>query len=221
MLKKARAVIIALLVFTAVGFAQDHRFDFSMNYAAIFTKQSSGYGITQSATIGSGGFGTIRVRFSPKHAFIFDYGRFKNSQIYRTFDNFHNVDLITEYTAGYMYSPFKRGRWEPFVLAGVGPLRFGPRGTWVIFPPLTGNIPNNVQVNLHATKQTEFGFMYGFGVDYRLPRFRRFALRFQYRGFVYKDPDFRIDATGGSDVSLFTGAISHMAEPSGGLVFKF
>jgi hypothetical protein len=40
------------------------------------------------------------------------------------------------------------------------------------------------------------------------------ALRLQYRGLIYKAPDFNVQ-------NLFTGAKGHMAEPSVGIVVKF
>jgi hypothetical protein len=221
MRKKASAALATFFILTSIGFAQDGHFDFSLNATAVFTKQSSGNGITQTATEGGGGFGTFRVRFNRKHSFVFDYGRYRNSQIYRTFDDFHILAQISEYSFAYMFTPFQKGRFEPFLLAGGGPLRFSPRSTWVIFPPLSGNIPNNIQINLNAAKQTELAVLYGLGVDYRVPSLTHLAIRLQYRGFLYKDPDFKIDTSSGSAVSFFTGARSHMAEPSVGLVFRF
>lgn len=221
MLKQAGILCVTLAVLATLAPAQDQRFDFSLNATTLFTNTSSGFGITQTATEGGGGFGTIRARVSPKHSFAFTYGRDKNSQIYRTFDDFHVVTSISEYSFNYMFTPFTKGRFEPFLLAGVGAFRFSPQSTWVIFPPLSIGVPDNIQVNLHAAKQTQIGYMYGFGVDYRLPRFERFALRLQYRGIFYKDPDFHVDANAGSAVSFFTGARAHLAEPSIGLVFRF
>lgn len=220
MVKKI-GLVCALFFLSSILAAQDRRFDVSANLDAIFTNQTSGNGIVQSATIGSGGFATIRARFNAKHSFVFNYGRDKNSQIYRFIDDFHVLANISEFSGAYMFTPAKKGRFEPFFLAGVGALRFSPRTTWVFLPPLPGNIPDRIQINLHAAKETQLSFLYGLGVDYRLPHFSRFALRLQYRGFLYKSPDFKIDATSGSAVSFFTGTTSHMAEPSAGLVFKF
>jgi len=219
MLKKAGLAAAVLLFLSAIGFAQDGRFDFSVNGSGIFTTQSSGNGITQSATNGSGGLATIKMRFKPRHSVMFNYGRAKNSQIYQTIDSFHVLDNITEYTAAYMFSPFRKGRFEPFVFAGGGWLSFSPRTTWVFFPPLPNNIPNNIQVDLNAVKQSQLAVVYGFGTDYDLRW--RFALRLQYRGLFYRDPDFKVDEGSGSSVSFFTGARSHMAEPSIGIVFRF
>ncbi len=219
------AGVAALFFLTSICFAQDSRFDVSFNAAGVFTSQASGNGITQTATEGGGAFGTIRVRFSQMHSLFFDYGRDKNSQIFRSIDNFHILTNISQYSGGYMVTPFRRGRFEPFLLAGVAALRFSPRTTWVFLPPLQppfgNNTPDHIQINLHAAKQTQLAFLYGFGVDYKLPHFNRFALRLQYRGLLYKEPDFKIDANSGNDVSFFTGARGHMAEPSVGIVFRF
>jgi len=220
MLKKAGAVA-TLFFLVSIGLAQNGHFDFSLNAAAVFTKQSTGNGITQKATDGGGGFGTFRVRFNPKHSVIFNYGRDKNSQIYQSIDNFHILNTISEYSFGYMFTPFQKGRFEPFLMAGIGALSFSPRSTWVFFPLAPGNIPDNVQINLNAAKQTQLSYLYGLGVDYRIPHFERFAVRLQYRGILYKEPDFKIDANSGSAISFFTGARGHMAEPSIGLVFRF
>ena len=90
-----------------------------------------------------------------------------------------------------MFQPVSQRQVRAFVFAGGGVLRFSPRTTWVFFPPLANNVPNNVQVNLNAAKQSELAVLYGFGMDYKLPW--RFALRLQYRGLLYREPDFKVD----------------------------
>ena len=219
MLKQAGSALVVLLFFSALSFGQDGRYDASVSASAIFSKQSSGNGITQSATDGAGGFATIRVKFNPKHSLLFNYGRAKNSQVFQTVDSFHVLSNISEYTGAYVFSPFRRGKFEPFVFIGGGWLTFSPRTTWVFFPPLPNNIPNNIQVELGTAKQSELAVLYGFGTDYKLPW--RFALRLQYRGLFYREPDFKVDSSSGNSVSFFTGARGHMAEPSVGIVFKF
>jgi len=219
MLKKAGLAVALLVSLSSVSFGQDGHYDASVNVFAVFTKNSSGDNINQSATIGSGGVASFRFRFKPKHSLLVNYGRAKNSQIYHTFDDFHVLTNISEYTAAYAYSPFRKGKFEPFVFAGGGWVTFSPRSTWVFFPPLPNDVPNNIQIDLHAAKQGELTVVYGFGTDYQLPW--RFALRLQYRGLFYREPDFKVDSSAGSSVSFFTGALGHMAEPSIGLVFKF
>jgi len=221
MLKNAALILALLFAFSGFSFGQDGHFDASFSGAPIFTKGSSAGAVSQSATIGMNVFGTIRLKFKPRHSFVFNYGHAKNSQVYQMAgDNFHILDSISEYSGAYMFSPFRKGNWEPFVLAGGGLLRFHPRSTWLFLPPINQQ-PDNIQLSLIAANQSELAFVYGFGVDYRLPVLPRFALRLQYRGFLYKEPDFQLDSSAGSSVSFFTGTYGHMAEPSVGLVFRF
>jgi hypothetical protein len=223
MLKRARIALAVTLFLTPIAFAQDGHFDASVNGGVAITNTASGNAVVQSATTGLNVFGTFRFKFRPKHSFIFNYGRSNNSQTFQAVgDNFHVVNTISEITGAYVFSPFRKGgRFDPFFLAGGGALKFDPGSTWVFFPDLANGTHNRVQVNLGAVKQTQLAFLYGLGVDYRLPKISRLALRVQYRGLLYKAPDFKVDATAGSGVSFFTGARGHMAEPSIGLVFKF
>jgi hypothetical protein len=219
MAKTAGILVAAFFLCTAAAVAQDGHFDASANFAGAFQNETAGNGITQSATNGANLFATLRVKFKEKHSFVFNYGRARDSQIFQESYDFHVVTHISEYSGAYMFSPFKKGRLETFALAGVGLLRFAPQSTWVILPPVNG-IPNNVQTNLYAVRQSQPAFLYGLGMDYKLPYARWFALRLQYRGFLYSNPDFKVTNTS-SAISFFTGTKGHMAEPSLGLVFRF
>jgi hypothetical protein len=225
MLKQAVIILAAILFLASMSAAQDEgHFDASINYAGVFTKTANGNAMSQSATIGGDLFGTIRVKFNSKNSLAFNFGRAKNSQIYQSNFDFHVVDTITENSVDYIYSPYRKGRFHTFVLAGGGALRFRPRSTWVVLPNIEENgvsVPNRVQTNLGASTQTQFAFLYGGGVDYLLPWLSRFALRLQYRGFVYSAPDFNVTSGSSSSVSFFTGSRTNMAEPSVGLVFRF
>ena len=213
-------MLAALFLFTSLGLSQDKgHFDASINGAVAFTRASNGNGIQQSATVGSNYFGTFRFRFKPKHSLIFNYGRAKNSQVYQTNFDFHVLTTTTEYSGAYVYNLFEKGKFEPFVLVGAGALGFYPSSTWLVLPDFVNNVPNRVQIDLNAAKQTTLAYLYGGGVDYRLPW--RFALRLQYRGLLYNAPDFKVNTTSGSAVSFSTGSKGHMAEPSIGLVFRF
>ena len=206
---------------TGAAFGQDGRFDAGINGGAAFTSTASGNSVVQSATAGMNIFGTIRYKFKPQHSLIFNYGRTRDSQTYQAGNNFHVLNSISEVSGAYMYRPFTKGKFEPFVLAGGGALIFSPSSTWVFFPDLPNNVPNRIQVNLGAASQTQLAFLYGLGADYRLPMFSKFSLRLQYRGFLYKAPDFKVDQNSGSEVNFFTGGKQHMAEPSIGIVYRF
>jgi hypothetical protein len=221
MLKWVGIALAVTLVWTPIALGQDGHFDASINGGAVFTNTASGNSVVQSATTGLNVLGTLRFKFTPKHSVVVNYGRSKNSQTYQAGDNFHVLNTISEYTGAYVFSPFRKRKLDPFFLAGGGALTFNPSSTWDFFPDLADGTHNRVQVNFGAVKQTELAFLYGLGVDCRLPVFSRLALRLQYRGFLYKAPDFKVDQNAGSAVSFFTGARGHMAEPSVGLVFRF
>jgi opacity protein-like surface antigen len=55
-------------------------------------------------------------------------------------------------------------------------------------------------------------FEYGGGADFGFTS--HFAFRLEYRGFVYKRPDFGL-------ITLRTNATTNSAQPSAGFVFRF
>src|SRR6266496_1489681 len=63
-----------------------------------------------------------------------------------------------------------------------------------------------------AQRQAVGVFSYGGGVDY--PVVKHVSLRAEYRGLVYNAPDFGVS-------SLNTDKITHTAQPSAGIVFRF
>ena len=221
MLKRWETALALILFLTSIALGQDGRFDVSINGGEAFTSTASGNAVTQSATAGPIIFGTFRYKVRAKHSLVFNYGHTKNSQTYLAGDNFHVVNAISEISGGYLFSPFPHAKFEPFFLLGGGALHFGPSSTWVFFPNLPNGQPNRIQVNLGASSQTQLAFLYGLGMDYKVPWVSRLSLRLQYRGFLYKAPDFNVNQNSGSTVSFFTGAKEHMAVPSIGLVFRF
>ena len=88
---------------------------------------------------------------------------------------------------------------KPFLLAGSGALVFDPRNG-------TGTSIAGAQ------RQAKAAFLYGGGVDYDLTH--HLALRAEYRGLVYKTPDFNVPA-------LNADKVTHLAQPSAGIVIRF
>ena len=222
MFKKAALVVAALFLFTSLALSQNQgHFDASFNSALIFTYAGSANGIQQSATIAPNYFGTFRFRFKTKSksSWVFNYGYAKNSQVYQSNFDYHQLDTIHEYTGAYVRNFHETGKFQPFFLVGAGLLRFNPRSTWVYFPDLPNNIPNRLQINVNAQSQNEATLLYGGGVDYKLPY--NFAFRLQYRGLYYGNPNFKVNNLNGSAISFVAGNRAHMAEPSIGLVFRF
>jgi opacity protein-like surface antigen len=200
---QAFAIVFALASFAA---AQDEgRFDLSLGYGGVFSKTStsSNGGVTLNPTNSGAFLATFRLRFNRMHGLEADLGYTKNSQTYFVPpDNFRVQASATEFSVAYVLNPFQAGRLEPFLFVGGGVLRFNPNSTYIDgFPSAIG-----------AARQTSVAVLYGGGADCRVWKF--LALRLQYRGLIYKEPDFHVPV-------LFTGSYGHMVEPSGGIVFKF
>ncbi len=201
---KAGIAVAALLLFTAAGFAQeDGHFDASINGAGVFGKQVSGHGIILDTTNSGAPLVTFRFRFNAKHSLVANYGLTHDAQLYTLGAHLVRIQSkVTELSAAYVYNPIQIGKFEPFLLGGLGTLSFSPGNTYI----------DTFQLPVASVKQTQMLFLYGAGVDYRVRS--HIAVRLQYRGLIYKTPDFK-------NPDLFVGGLDHMAEPSIGVVFRF
>jgi opacity protein-like surface antigen len=198
------------LVFAVVGLAcwahaQTLGFELRLGAAGVFNKTSTSSDGTRTLTPTNSLeiLGSIRWRFSRIHSLELNLGHTYNSEIYAVPpDSFRIAASVFEYSGAYLFSPFSTKKFEPFVFAGGGALRFSPQSTLI-----DGNT-----ASLGAASQTSLAFLYGGGTEYRL--WRVFRLRAEYRGLLYRNPDFTISR-------LFTGSRGHMAEPSLAVVAKF
>ena len=217
MLRKTGITLAALLLLTSVGLAQDNRYEISLNGGPVLTTKSTGNGTTLTPTKSGAILITGRYRFSERSSIELNYGHTANSQIYFASPLTYRIkNTIGEYSGAYVFSFLQSAKVEPFVFAGAAAL--------VFYPGYNFNTINDVQTYLPSTQQTKPAFLYGGGLDYRIfssvPFIRRFgltqylAVRLQYRGLLYKAPDFNVQ-------NLFTGARGHMAEPTIGFVVKF
>ena len=204
MLRKTRLVVV-IFALASLAQAQDvGRFDVSLGFGGVFSSKSTANSGTSLKPTNSGAIlATFRFRFNRMHSLEANLGHSMNSQVFLLSPNTFRVQAgITEFSGAYVFSPFQTARVEPFLFGGAGALRFNPGNTSI----------DGFQAAFGATQQTSLAFLYGAGADYRL--WRILALRLQYRGLVYKAPDFNLQ-------NLFTGARGHMAEPSVAIVFKF
>ena len=204
MLRKTRLVVV-MFALASLAQAQDvGRFDVSLGFGGVFSSKSTANSGTSLKPTNSGAIlATFRFRFNRMHSLEANLGHSMNSQVFLLPpNNFRVQTAITEFSGAYVFSPFQVARVEPFLFGGAGALRFNPGNTSI----------DGFQAAFGAAQQTSLAFLYGAGADYRL--WRVLALRLQYRGLIYKAPDFNLQ-------NLFTGARGHMAEPSVGIVFKF
>jgi len=206
MIKGQFVAVAAVLLIGAAASQAQIPLDASVSGAGVFSKTTSSPngGVADSPTDSVAVFGTVRYHFNHLHAVELNLGHTRNSQIFKLApDTYRIITDIGEYSGAYVLTPFATKKWQPFLFGGAGALRFGVGNTYI----------DTIQVSLGATSQTALAFLYGGGTDYRL--LKHLSLRLQYRGLVYKNPDFGVPSR------FYTGARGHLAEPAAGLVFKF
>jgi opacity protein-like surface antigen len=206
-----------VLLFTSTARAdEDKKQEASAQGIGFYTKSSSDNRIRQSSTDAGGFLVSYRYHFNRWLAADAAYGRVRNTQ-----RNFTTTPVlispifgpgprvltttlpvqadVNESTAALVVTIPSFGRLKPYVLAGSGALTFSPTQALGAFTPGAGT-------------QSKAVFEYGGGVDYNLTK--HFAARLEYRGFVYKRPDFGLTA-------LRTDFTTNTAQPSAGVVFRF
>ncbi len=199
-MKKLMELAIILVLFGISSWAQEVRNEVTIQGSGFFQKQTTNGGITNGPTNSGGVMAGYRFNLRNWLAVEGDYDYFRNHENFLSSSGTTfipmNVHAVTG-TAVVKLPSFKMPGVKivsPFVLAGGGAMFFDPRG---------GSITG---------EQTRGTFVYGGGVD--VPMSKHFLLRAQYRGFVYKTPDFEM-------TSLKVGKYTHAAVPSAGLVFTF
>ena len=174
----------------------------SLQGTGFFTKDTTGQRTTQRGTDSGGFLVGYRYHFNRWLAAEGVYGYGRNTQQYFGSAGLSRVQAnIHQATGGFVFSlpTPARLRVSPYLLAEGGALVFDPTGN------SSGTLPG-------ARQQTVGVFSYGGGVDF--PVVKHVSLRAEYRGLVYNAPDFGLS-------SLNTNTITHTAQPSAGVVFRF
>src|SRR5438270_1855393 len=195
---RRNAVMLAILatLLTMGAAAQESRSEISLQGTGFFTKDTNGSGISRSTT-DTGGFQVgYRYNINRWLAAEANYGYDRNTQKYfggfgesRVQANVHAVtgDVVVKL-------PVHLRGISTYALAGGGGLIFDP----------TDNFGGTV---VGTSTQGRGAFLYGAGADYAFSR--HLSLRAEYRGFVYKNPDFNL-------AGLRTDSWTHTAQPSAG-----
>ncbi len=194
--------VLGVLMCASVAMAQEGRWqEISVQGTGFFTKDSSGNGINQHATDTGGFLLSYRYHFNRWLAADASYGYARNTQENFTSSSPLSVQANVHQTTGALVVTVPRRVFKvrPYFLAGAGALVFNPTGNGGGF--VSG-----------AQSQAKAAFVYGVGGDYDLSK--HFTLRAEYRGFVYGRSDFDL-------ASLHSGATTHTAQPSAGIVFRF
>ncbi len=201
---RRRVAFVAVGLLTAVGIAagQEGRMDVAVSGTAVFSKDTSGNGLDQSVTNSGGILGSFRYTLRGHSGVELNYGYTRDSHIYSNSTAFTFQEQqanVHELTAAYVYQMDRKKKLNPFVLGGGGLLIFSPISV------STFSIPG-------ATTDTRGTFLYGVGANYRLTD--ALGLRLQFRGLIYKSPDFGVSTSS-------TGTWAHTAEPSLGITLHF
>jgi outer membrane immunogenic protein len=189
-----------LILFGISSSAQEIRHEVTVQGSGFFKKQTTVGGVTDEATNSGGVMAGYRFNLKNWLAVEGDYDYFKNDQKFSARSDTTSVPMNVHVATGAAIVKLPSFKMpvakivSPFVLAGGGAMFFDPRG---------GSVTN---------EQTRGALVYGGGFD--VPMAKHIALRAQYRGFVYKIPDFEM-------TSLKVDKYTHSAVPSAGLVFTF
>lgn len=198
------AIMVASIVFlTGIGAsAQEARSEIGLQGTGFFTKDTTGQGTTQRSTNSGGFLVSYRYHFNRWLAAETAYGYNRNTQQFFAPAGLSRVQSnVHQATGGLVFSlPMPaRYRISPYVLAEGGALVFDPTGN------AFGTVPG-------AQRQATGVFVYGAGADFPIVKY--ISLRAEYRGLVYNTPDFGLTA-------LNTNTVTHTAQPSAGIVFRF
>ena len=198
--------LVFIVSIAGSGVAQNLRSEVSIQGTGNITKNSDNLDIPHEATKSGGFLAGYRYHLTPWFAVQGDYGYTRNTQKY--FDPVFGFTAIQanvqQLTGEAVITAPSSSRVRPYALAGVGGLFFRPTNSLNnSFVGVGNNTGNN---------QAKAAFVYGGGVDSDMTRY--VAFRAEYRGLVYKIPDFQIPG-------LASDAFTHTAQPSIGLVWRF
>lgn len=201
--QRTATIVLAVAFLCVCATAQERRSEVSVQGTGFFTKDTNGQGVFQQGTETGGVLGGFRYHINRWLSAEANYGWNRNSQFFSTPSGFARIQADVHQATGGLVVNLPRPRRlmaSPYVLAGGGALVFKPTNN-------NGFIPG-------TGTQAEGAFVYGGGADFPIPMVRHAALRLEYRGLVYNAPNFGLK-------TLDTGAVTHTAEPSAGLVFRF
>ena len=193
------ATAAAFVLFSTAAMAQvEQPSQVSFQGTGLFTKDS----ITPSGSHRAQDSGGLLVGYSyqfNKWAGVEgNYGYTRNTQNYLGSFGQSSIRANThEVTGSFVFHiPARIRNVRPYALAGGGALVFDP--------------VNNLQANID--RQTKGTFVYGGGANFDVTR--NFGIRAEYRGLVFKTPDFTVNA-------LNLDKVTHLAQPSVGFFVRF
>ena len=202
MLKSIRllaAIALAAMFGTSVFAQVEQPSQISIQGTALVTKSSTDQ-IPSNDVTKSGGFLVgYSYQFSRWLGAEGNYGYSRNTNNFVTLAGPSSLEANFHEVTGALVAhiPVSARGIRPYVLGGGGALVLDPTDKFSV----TG-----------AERQTRGTFVYGGGANFDITH--NFGLRAEYRGLVYKVPDFSVTAL---NLDKFT----HLAQPSFGFYFRF
>jgi opacity protein-like surface antigen len=170
----------------------------SVNIFGQFSGNTSGNGVTDSPTNSLGVLASVRQSFHPWLGYEINYGYTRFSERYNTIP-YGVQNNVHEASGAYLVQApsIPILGLQPFGAVGVGGLIF--------LPTTVGGQRYN--------QQWRVPFLYEVGFNYPILT-SHLGLRFQYRGLLYKTPDFESS-------EITTNSRRQTSEPSVGAYFRF
>ena len=199
-MKRSIVSMAAVLVFATAAMAQvEQPSQISFQGTGLVTKDTTLDSNTQHSTKSGGLLVGYSYQFNKWAGAEGNYGYTRNTQNYFGSIGQSSIQAdIHEVTGSFVaHIPVNAAKVRPYALAGAGALIFDPTDR-VTF---TG-----------VERQTKAAFVYGGGVNFDLTH--NFGVRAEYRGLVYKVPNFTLD-------SLTLDKVTHLAQPSVGFFVRF
>jgi outer membrane immunogenic protein len=197
------SAIVALLISTAAMAQVEQHSQVSIQGTALVTKDtnSDSRPLSQRTTKSGGFLVGYAYQFNNWAGVEGNYGYTQNTL--NTIGTFGQSSIRTDFhqaTGAFVaHIPVAVRGVRPYALGGAGALVFNPTD-------------DATAANAGIDRQTKAAFVYGGGANFDITHF--FGVRAEYRGFVYKAPDFKLDA-------LDLDKVTHLAQPSVGFYFRF
>jgi len=206
----------------------------------LYSGSVTGNSVTHDTTASGGGAAGYRFNLNSWSALEGRYGFSRDSQKYTISGTVSSIPTyLSEITGSYVYRFTRLHSFQPFAEAGGGIVHFSPGnygsgsnssgnfggnsggspGGGIYVPPnaaIGQPQPNDAPAYTGGSpgvdSQTRPAFVYGIGVDF--PLSSHFLMRAEYRGLLYKQPDFNI-------AGLQTNAVGILSEPTLGFAYRF
>lgn len=198
--KNAFLVLVVVTASVATALAQvEQPSQISFQATGLVTRNSNDQTPSHEASRSGGLLVGYSYQFSRWFGAEGNYGYARNTQNYLTFSGPASLQSDIHQVTGTLVAhiPVNLRTFRPYVLGGGGALIFDPTDKFIV----TG-----------AERQTRGTFVYGGGATFDITN--NLGLRVEYRGLVYKVPDFSLE-------SLNLDKFTHLAQPSVGFVVRF